>query len=615
MVVRTVLVTLCSMVFVVTASAEQKSAPIVFPKDKSIVGSRVNLVLDPTEVPFFQIIVGKTEYPIVDTSTGKHAFQGLELEPGLNVITIKVFAPPPPEEKDKAENEKHNGTKGPAKGDASKQKLVLLSTWERQVFSMRGLATVGTAPTGFNKEPFHSREHETGCSGCHELEAPPRDAPLPKKPEDMICYACHRKIPTGKYTHGPAALWNCLGCHDPELYPVKYQFTSADPWKVVKTTQTVEPKVFTLSTTPLFKPGTAVIVSKEKAMDVFADVLNFIKQNLSYKILLEVHTDTTPPLRIKAKKVKGKTVNTGYKSNLALTKARAKALVSLLKESGVNVKNITAAGMGDKLPKAPNKSTDGKELNNRLEIVVHPADVKVKNSRKLPVLKDRDRVLISLNYSQGPQVRKLTVIEKVPKGRRYVKGSGFVQGLPREPRLKNDELVWELGDMDVNFTEALSYVVKKDKDAKPIPEQVAISFTAGAREQTREFDPALPSKRGMTIKEACLKCHVSILDKTYSHGPAVAGYCTLCHDPHASMENAWLRKPVWELCTACHTDKVAGEHRFLKSHPMQNKKDPMRPGKRLSCVSCHDPHSAEAGDLFAYNKKKSFELCKLCHAK
>lgn len=615
MVVRTVLVTLCSMVFVVTASAEQKTAPIVFPKDKSIVGSRVNLVLDPTEVPFFQVIVGKTEYPVVDTSTGKHAFQGLELEPGLNTLTIKVFAPPPPEEKDTVKVAKSSDAKEASTGgDASKQKLLLLSTWERQVFSMRGIATVGIAPKGFNKEPFHSREHETGCSGCHELEAPPRGAALPKKPEDVICYACHRKIPTGKYIHGPAAVWNCLACHDPELYPVKYQFTSADPWKVAKTIQTVEPKAFTLSTAELFKPGTALIVSKEKAKDMFAVVLDFIKQNPLDKIRLEVHTDNTPPLRTK-EKVKGKTLNSSYKTNLDLAKARAKALVSLLKESGVNVKNLTAAGLGDKLPKAPNKTPEGREQNNRVEIIVHPADLKVKNSQQLPVLKDRDRVLISLKYSQGPQVRKLTVIEKVSKGRKYVKGSGVVQGRAREPKLKGDELIWELGDREDNFSEALSYVVTKEKNAQPIPEQVAISFTAGAREQKREFESAAPSKQGMTIKETCLKCHEPILDKPYKHGPAVAGYCTLCHDPHASTERAWLRKPVWELCTACHAEKVTGSHRFVKNHPTQKKNDPMRPGKQLSCASCHDPHSAETDDLFAYDKKKSFEMCKLCHAK
>jgi len=37
----------------------------------------------------------------------------------------------------------------------------------------------------------------------------------------------------------------------------------------------------------------------------------------------------------------------------------------------------------------------------------------------------------------------------------------------------------------------------------------------------------------------------------------------------------------------------------------------MRPGKHLSCISCHDPHSAESGELFAYNKKKSLN-CASC---
>ncbi len=142
------------MVFVVTASAEQDAVPIVFPKDKSIVGSRVNLVLDPTEIPFFQVTVGATEYPVVDTSTGTHALQGLELEPGLNTIIVKVFTLPPPEEKDNGKGEGNNDVTGTGKSDGGKQKLVLLSTWERQVFNNRGISAMGTAPAGFNKDPF-----------------------------------------------------------------------------------------------------------------------------------------------------------------------------------------------------------------------------------------------------------------------------------------------------------------------------------------------------------------------------------------------------------------------------------------------------------------------------
>ena len=62
-----------------------------------------------------------------------------------------------------------------------------------------------------------------------------------KKPDDVLCRACHRDVIKAKYVHGPAALWYCLTCHDPEASPVRYQFTTADPLSAIKTTQPVEP--------------------------------------------------------------------------------------------------------------------------------------------------------------------------------------------------------------------------------------------------------------------------------------------------------------------------------------------------------------------------------------
>jgi predicted CXXCH cytochrome family protein len=197
-----------------------------------------------------------------------------------------------------------------------------------------------------------------------------------KKPEDVLCYQCHKSIPTGRYIHGPAAVWNCIGCHNPEMSPVKYQFASIEPWQATKTVETAG-----------------------------------------------------PPLYLKT-----------------------------------------------------------------------------------------------------------------------------------------------------------------------------------------------PAKPGLTVKGTCLKCHAEIAARTFKHGPADAGYCNLCHDPHASSQAAWLRKPAWDLCTTCHTDKASGVHVVAgfvagKTHPTRFKPDPMRPGKRLTCASCHDPHGAESRDLFVYGARSSSDLCKKCHMK
>lgn len=577
-------------VFLVSSafSADRQDVAVLYPKDNSIVGRRVNLVLDPTDIPYFQIIVNKTEYPVVDTSRGSHAYQGLELAPGQNVITVNVLAQ-----------------------TDSKEKISVVASRSLKVFNRDGFFSL--IPAEFTQDPFHTRERESTCGSCHRLEVTPQDAQY-AKPEDVLCYSCHREITKGRHVHGPAAVWNCLSCHNPEIYPAKYAFSSLDPWKVAKTTQSVEPRTFTISSSELFKSGSAVLISKGKAKEAFGDVLNHMRQNPADKMRLEVHTDNT---RLKLRKTKkGKLI--GFKNNFSLSVARAKTLASLLKESGVAQKKLIAVGMGEKLPKAPNKTMEGRELNNRVEVVVYPSDVKVINSRKLPVLKDRERVVVSVAYSRGPQIKKLRIRERLPKGMQYSKGSGFYKGRAIEPKPGGNELIWELGDMDSNFAETLFYVVKKRKVSSAVPDETRVTYVIFGREQTREFDPRVPAKQAHTIMETCLKCHDGIVSKKFKHGPVDGGYCTLCHDPHASENSAWLRKPVWDLCTTCHTDQGSGVHVVAgfvkgKSHPTRKKRDYARPGKRLSCSSCHEPHSAASPYLFAYDAKTGYDLCIMCH--
>lgn len=618
MTVRILTTFFLSFLLVVPSRAEEPAFSVLYPKNNSIVGGKVNVVLDPatdwSAVPFFQVSNGRTVYPMVDASSGRHAFQGVDLEPGVNTITVKAFAPVM--EKEKKEKQ---------------PKFREVSSRELKVFSMVELFTGRYAPSGFEKSLFHSRENEAGCGGCHALEAK-ADAPPPKKPEDAVCFACHREIPAGDNIHGPAAVWNCLGCHDPEIYPVKYQFTAEDPWKTSKTIQPVVPVVFTIQNDAVFKPGTAVLAAQyekiikakgkgqkqiwdlDKLKELFSAVLDHVKLNPGDKVRIEAHTDNTPLPKPKGKQAKG------FKDNLALTNARAAAIAGVLKQYGVSGKNqVIAVGMGDKLPKAPNATREGRELNNRIEIVLYPADVKVTNSLKLPVLKDRERVAVNLSYAHGPALKKLRVVEKVPAAGQYLKGSAYFGGKSREPKIKGNELVWELGNMGQSFTESLSYVVRKGKKSPPVSGVVSLNYdTTADQAVSREFDPKKPVKRSHTVEEACVKCHPGMLGGAFRHGPADAGFCNLCHDPHASASPAWLRKSSWDLCTTCHAEKSDGVHvvaGFVKgnTHPTKDKRDPSRPGKRLSCASCHDPHSAGSRDLFAFEAKSRSELCGVCH--
>ena len=61
-----------------------------------------------------------------------------------------------------------------------------------------------------------------------------------------------------------------------------------------------------------------------------------------------------------------------YPSNWELSAGRALAVVHLLIEAGMHPSNISAAGFGEFHPKADNATTEGRQLNRRIEIVMLP---------------------------------------------------------------------------------------------------------------------------------------------------------------------------------------------------------------------------------------------------
>ena len=605
MVLRTVFMIMMSTLVASAATTEPPALSIVYPKPNAVVGSKVNLVLDPASdwsaLPYFQAVINGAASEVIDTSTGRHAIQGLDLQPGMNTITVKVLV-------------NTNAGKKDDKGKELKKEFKEVLVHQVSVFSKVELFTGRTAPEGYVPELFHSRENEAACSGCHQLEAPSPVSP-PGKPEEAICYACHRSIPTGRHIHGPAAVWYCLSCHNPDVYPVKYQFVTVDPWKVSKSVQPIAPRVFTLAAGNLFKADSAAFLDNKKAKDAMKEILAYLNQNPSERMRIEVHTDNKPLAKPKGKKVV-------FKNNQALTEARARKLASLFKEQGILVNRFKAVGMGDRLAKSLDTTPEGRELNNRVEIVAYPADVKVVNSQKLPVLTDRKQVHVSLQYTQGPVLVKLRVIEKLAKNILYVPDSSYFRGRALTPAVKGDEVQWELGEMESNFAETLVFAVKNknEKGDVSISDTVSLSYGSDGRARSRVFDPKLPVVRSFSIRDACLKCHSDVMSGPFKHGPIDAGYCTLCHDPHASENAAWLRKPAWDLCTTCHDEKATERHVLVgmkknATHPTKHKRDPARRGKRMTCVSCHGPHSAENRYLFAFGAKERFELCGFCHGK
>jgi chemotaxis protein MotB len=109
----------------------------------------------------------------------------------------------------------------------------------------------------------------------------------------------------------------------------------------------------------LFKSGSAAVEAKGKgALKVLAGVLD---KNTDIDILVEGHTDNVP-------------IKTSiYKDNWDLSVARATSIVRILTtDYKIDPTRLTASGKGEFFPKADNKTTEGRAINRRTEIILSP---------------------------------------------------------------------------------------------------------------------------------------------------------------------------------------------------------------------------------------------------
>lgn len=86
-------------------------------------------------------------------------------------------------------------------------------------------------------------------------------------------------------------------------------------------------------------------------------------------------------------------------------------------------------------------------------------------------------------------------------------------------------------------------------------------------------------------ENVCLQCHQEkrgMFSEEYLHGPVAAGGCSVCHDPHGSAYDYSLVSPVAILCLSCHPEMEPESKREVV-HP------PFAKGR---CDACHDPHAA-----------------------
>jgi len=90
--------------------------------------------------------------------------------------------------------------------------------------------------------------------------------------------------------------------------------------------------------------------------------------------------------------------------------------------------------------------------------------------------------------------------------------------------------------------------------------------------------------------------------------------CNFCHIDHKGKNKGGgtlLKKNINELCADCHQKRLgAGEHKVGMKPEKPVAGLPLQDGK-ITCISCHDPHSKTTAMLRMPTKK----LCVLCHEK
>ena len=120
----------------------------------------------------------------------------------------------------------------------------------------------------------------------------------------------------------------------------------------------------------------------------------------------------------------------------------------------------------------------------------------------------------------------------------------------------------------------------------------------------------------------CANCHdKKLFEGKIVHAPVAAGLCLGCHNPHSSDNQGLLKAEPATLCLDCHPDIKKGPHVIAgfssSGHPLGNDKneaqDPLRPGKKFYCASCHEPHRSTLPKLTRF--AKGMASCQTCHKK
>ncbi len=176
---------------------------------------------------------------------------------------------------------------------------------------------------------------------------------------------------------------------------------------------------------------------------------------------------------------------------------------------------------------------------------------------------------------------------------------------------------------------------------KKVKEKVKLPLPDGKLSCTTCHDPHHAyndSKKGKFLRKErlslCYDCHKEQSDvKKGAHAEIdkkkwKKGDCAACHNVHNAKggylsrvvygEISPMEPPVDGFCLACHDPEGMAKHKIKESvfneHPV-GVKNPAReklPGKRVSCVTCHEPHT-HTEELLRIPVRGDSQLCLTCH--
>ncbi len=127
----------------------------------------------------------------------------------------------------------------------------------------------------------------------------------------------------------------------------------------IKVRESGDSVTLTLPNKVLFASGSASLRSSaRRALDQSAAVIKSDLANAD--VVVQGHTDSQPIRRTKHL----------WKTNYQLSLARAKTVASHLRKAGVEAARVSIKGLGSTKPLATNKTTKGRKLNRRVEIVI-----------------------------------------------------------------------------------------------------------------------------------------------------------------------------------------------------------------------------------------------------